>query len=272
VHAQTIRAACELIRDSEESPGLTALAETSGLSPFHFQRVFKSQVGLTPKEFADAVRGEKVRKALSRSETVTRAIYEAGFNSNSRFYGKAAKTLGMAPRKFQAGGKDMNIHYGFGRSSLGHVLVAATRAGVCAVLLGDEKEALLNDLRGRFRNANLSAGETGFDRIIEQAVKVVEEPGSAVTLPLDIRGTVFQQKVWNALRQIPVGQTTNYREIARKIGLPKAVRAVAGACGANPVAVAVPCHRVLRSDGDISGYRWGIQRKRALLEREKRAK
>jgi len=265
-HAAAVARACRLIESAEEMPGLDALAAAAGMSRFHFHRVFRSVTGLTPKAYADARRGDRVRQGLTRTRTVTEAIYEAGFQSSGRFYEK--DLLGMTPTDFRAGGQDAAISYATGTCSLGTVLVAATGRGVCAILLGDDPAALIDDLRARFPRAHFTTGDTAFADTVERVVRFVEAPRIGLDLPLDIRGTAFQQRVWQALRAIPAGSRTSYSEIAGRIGAPRAVRAVAQACAANTLAVAVPCHRVVRNDGALSGYRWGVDRKRALLKRE----
>ena len=191
-----------------------------------------------------------------------------GFNSNGRFYAATLGVLGMTPTSFRSGGAGTSIHFAVGECSLGSVFVATTDKGVCAILLGDDPEALVRDLKGRFPKAQFVGGDRDFERLIAKVVGLVEAPALGLDLPLDVRGTAFQQRVWQALRDIPAGSTASYTEIARRIGAPKAVRGVAGACAANPVAVAIPCHRVVRSNGALAGYRWGVERKRALLERE----
>jgi AraC family transcriptional regulator of adaptative response/methylated-DNA-[protein]-cysteine methyltransferase len=267
-HAAVVARACRLIERADAIPPLDALAAAAGMSRFHFHRVFKSVTGVTPKAYAAAHRARRVRHELTHQATVTDAIYGAGFNSNGRFYAAAPGVLGMTPTRFRAGGAGESVHFAVGECSLGSVLVAATGTGVCAILLGDEPDALVRNLQDRFPKARLVGGDAGFERLVARVVGLVEAPGAAIELPLDVRGTAFQQRVWQALRKIPAGSTASYAEIARRIGMPKAVRAVAQACGANPVAIAIPCHRVVRHDGGVSGYRWGVERKRALLERE----
>jgi AraC family transcriptional regulator of adaptative response/methylated-DNA-[protein]-cysteine methyltransferase len=266
--ASAVARACRLIERADATPPLDALAAAAGLSRFHFHRVFKSVTGVTPKAYAAAHRARRVRHELTHQATVTDAIYGAGFNSNGRFYAVAPGVLGMTPTRFRAGGAGESIHFAVGECSLGSVLVAATGKGVCAIMLGDEPDALVRNLQDRFPKARLVGGDAGFERLVAKVVGLVEAPGVAIELPLDVRGTAFQQRVWQALRKIPAGSTASYAEIARRIGKPKAVRAVAHACGANAVAIAIPCHRVVRNDGGLSGYRWGVERKRALLERE----
>lgn len=265
--------ACRRIAQTDPSdapPGLDALAAAAGLSPFHFQRLFKAVTGLTPKGYAVARREGRLRDALAAGARVTEAIYAAGFGSSGAAYAGSARALGMAPSRYRAGGDGVAIRYALGRSTLGAVLVAATGTGVCAILLGDADAPgrLVADLAARFPKASLQAGDADFDAKVAAAVRLVEVPGSAFALPLDVRGTVFQQRVWTALREIPRGSTASYGEIAARIGSPGAARAVATACAANPVAIAIPCHRVVGRDGALSGYRWGVARKRALLDRE----
>ena len=266
--ALAVARACRLIETADEPPGLDALADSAGLSRFHFHRVFKAITGVTPKAYVAAHRARRVRDELSRSATVTDAIYGAGFNSSGRFYATAPGVLGMTPTRFRSGGEGAAIRFAVGECSLGALLVAASDQGVCAILLGDDPDALVRDLQDRFPKAGLIGGDTGFERLVAKVVGFIERPALGFDLPLDVRGTAFQQRVWQALRAIPAGATATYRDIARRVGAPKAVRAVAQACAANALAVAIPCHRVVRTDGALSGYRWGVQRKRALLARE----
>ncbi len=259
---------CRLIERSNEVPSLEELARHAGLSVFHTHRVFKGVTGVTPKAYAAAHRARRVQAELATRDTVTEAIYGAGYSSNGRFYEESNELLGMTPTKYRAGGVDLEIRFAVGACSLGSVLVAATKRGVCAILLGDDPNELVHDLERRFPRANLVGADGGFEQLVAKVVGLVERPRLGVELPLDVRGTAFQQRVWQALRRIPVGSTKSYAEIAASIGAPKAVRAVAQACAANALAVAIPCHRVVRNDGDLSGYRWGVERKRALLDRE----
>jgi AraC family transcriptional regulator, regulatory protein of adaptative response / methylated-DNA-[protein]-cysteine methyltransferase len=270
-NAAMIAKVCRRIERSEEPPSLEQLAAYAGMSRFHFHRVFKAVTGVTPNEYAAARRTKRVRATLERSETVTDAIYDAGFNANSRFYESSKAVLGMTPSTFRAGGADTDILFAIGECSLGSILVAQTEKGVCSILIGDDPAKLLQDLQDQFPKAKLLGNESGFEDLVARVVGLVEKPGSGFDLPLDIRGTAFQQRVWKALQQIPLGSTATYTDIARQIGTPKAVRAVAQACGANSLAVAIPCHRVIRNDGALSGYRWGVERKRVLLEREAHA-
>lgn len=266
--AAKIAESCRLIEESEELPGLAALAAEAGLSPFHFHRTFKAVTGLTPKQYAAAHRAKRMRLTLEKGASVTDAIYAAGFQSNSRFYEQANDVLGMTPSNFRARGANTDIHFAVGECSLGAILAAQSERGVCAILIGDDPDQLLRELQHQFRNANLIGADSGYEGLVAKVVGLLDRPEAGLNLPLDIRGTVFQQRVWNALMQIPVGTTATYAEIAERIGKPKAYRAVARACGANVLAVAIPCHRVIRNDGGVSGYRWGVERKRTLLERE----
>lgn len=271
-HAATVAAACRQIETAEQVPVLIDLASAAGMSSFHFHRVFKAITGLTPKGYAAAHRARKVRQRLADGGSVTEALYDAGFNSNSRFYAAADSVLGMKPTDYRAAGQNNDILFAVGQCSLGAILVAQSERGVCAILLGDDPHQLVCDLQDRFRQANLLGADQAFEQLIAKVVGFIEAPALGLDLPLDVRGTAFQERVWQALRDIPPGSTASYAEIARHIGAPKAFRAVAQACGANHLAVAIPCHRVVRSDGDLSGYRWGVERKRELLEREARPK
>lgn len=267
-HASAVAKACRLIEEADEIPGLEALADAVGISRFYFHRVFKSITGLTPKAYATAHRANRVRDELARSTTVTDAIYAAGFNSNGRFYAASSKVLGMTPTDFRAGGAGASIRFAAGECSLGSILVAASEKGICAIFLGDDPDALARDLQKRFPKARLVGGDAEFEQWVAQVVGFVEAPRLGLNLPLDVRGTAFQQRVWRALCEIPVGTTASYAEIAKNAGAPKSIRAVARACAANALAVAIPCHRVVRKDGTLSGYRWGVERKRSLLDRE----
>ena len=259
---------CRFIESEEHTPTLAELARRSGMSVYHLQRTFKAVTGVTPKAYAAAQRAKRVRRELGRQATVTDAIYAAGYNSDGRFYGEAPRLLGMTPSEFRSGGAHAEIRFAVGECSLGSILVAQSACGICAILLGDDPEALARELQDRFPSARLIGGDRRFERLIAKVVGFVEMPRLGLDLPLDVRGTAFQQRVWQALLKIPAGQTTSYAEIARRIGSPKSVRAVGGAVAANPLAVAIPCHRVVRTDGSLSGYRWGVERKRMLLERE----
>jgi AraC family transcriptional regulator, regulatory protein of adaptative response / methylated-DNA-[protein]-cysteine methyltransferase len=265
-----VSALCRFIESSEGVPTLAELAARAGLSVFHLQRLFKAITGVTPREYAAAHRGRRVRQALRTGGSVTAAIYEAGYGSPGRFYEESTALLGMTPSEYRAGAPDKDICFAIGECSLGAILVAATARGICAISLGDDPEALAHDLERRFPRARLLGGRPGFEALVARVVGLVERPERGVHLPLDIRGTAFQERVWQALRAIPPGATMTYAELATTVGAPRAARAVAQACAANPLAVAIPCHRVVRTDGSLSGYRWGVDRKRALLDGEAR--
>ena len=268
LHAEKIAQACRLIEGADEEPKLDALAETVGLSSYHFHRIFKQALGVTPKAYATAHRTKRVRARLGENGTVTDAIYDAGFNSNGRFYANSSEMLGMTPSDFRAGGAGQEVRFAVGECSLGPILVAASDKGICAILFGNDSETLLRDLKAQFPRARLIGGDKVFEELTAKVVGFVEDPAKGLDLPLDVRGTAFQHRVWDALRRIPPGSTASYAEIAEKISAPKAVRAVARACATNRIAVAIPCHRVVRSDGALSGYRGGVERKRALLDKE----
>ncbi len=269
-HAAGIEAACRLIEATEAPPDLDTLAACAGLSRFHFHRVFKAATGLTPNAYAAGIRAQRARAALAAGASVTEAIYDAGFGSASRFYTEASGRLGMAPRAWREGGVRASIRFALGETSLGAILVAATDQGISAIELGDDAETLLRRFQARFANATLIGGDPDFERLVARVAALVENPGAASDLPLDIRGTAFQERVWRALRLIEPGETISYAALAARIGAPGAARAVASACAANRLAVAIPCHRVVRGDGAVSGYAWGVARKRALLARERR--
>jgi AraC family transcriptional regulator of adaptative response/methylated-DNA-[protein]-cysteine methyltransferase len=267
-HTSLVARACRSIGQADSPSDLKSLAAEAGLSPFHFQRVFKKVTGLSPKEWAGAHRAQRVQAELPQRSTVTEAIYEAGFESNGRFYAESQRLLGMKAKAYQRGGAGETIRFALGQSSLGGLLVAVTDVGVCAVFLGDDPQALLDDLQRRFPKAELVGGDRDFELLVAQVAGHMERPCEPWMLPLDLRGTAFQLRVWKALQEIPAGRTATYAEIAARLGEPKAVRAVAGACAANKIAVAIPCHRVVRTGGGLSGYRWGVERKRELLDRE----
>ena len=270
-HAATVARLCRRIENADVPPGLEVLAAEAGLSPYHLHRVFKSVTGLTPRAYAAAHRAKRVRQELARGGSVTNAIFDAGYNSNGRFYEESNAVLGMTPSTFRSGGRATTIRFAVGECSLGSILVASSERGICAILMGDDPDALTRDLQDRFPHAEILGGDAEFERQIAKVVGFVEAPALGLDLPLDVRGTAFQQRVWKALQKIPAGQTASYTDIARSIGSPSAVRAVAQACAANALAVAIPCHRVVRTDGALSGYRWGVERKHALLEREANA-
>jgi AraC family transcriptional regulator of adaptative response/methylated-DNA-[protein]-cysteine methyltransferase len=267
-NAGLVAKACRIIEGSEEEPSLEDLAHAVGRSPSYFHRMFKAATGVTPKEYAVAHRAKRVRHGLASGNSVTEAIYDAGFNSSGRFYEKSTDMLGMTPSQYRAGGTNEEIKFAIGQATLGAILVASSKKGVAAILLGDNPEELVRNLQDRFPRAHLVGGEREYEELVARVVAFVEKPEIGLDLPLDVRGTAFQQRVWRALREIPVGHTASYAEIARRIGAPKAVRAVASACAENKLAVAIPCHRVVRMDGSPSGYAWGVERKRILLDRE----
>jgi len=267
-HAALVAQMCRILEASEQLPSLAELAQRARLSTFHLHRVFKAVTGLTPKAYAIAHRAKRMREELVSGGTVTDAIYGAGYNSGGRFYAEADNVLGMTPTRYRAGGIDTEIRFAIGQCSLGAILVACGDRGVCAISMGDDPDSLARDLQDRFPRANLVGRDAGFENWVARVIGFVEAPGLGLDLPLDIRGTAFQQRVWQALRTVPVGTTASYSDIAHRIGAPSAARAVARACAANELAVAIPCHRVVRRDGSLSGYRWGVERKRALLARE----
>ncbi|BCH01190.1 bifunctional DNA-binding transcriptional regulator/O6-methylguanine-DNA methyltransferase Ada [Mesorhizobium loti] len=267
-NAAMVADACRRIEQSEEEPSLVELADAAGRSAGYFHRVFKAITGLTPKDYAAAHRAARVRQGLEDGASVTVAIYDAGFNSSGRFYEKSTGMLGMTPTRYRAGGANEDIRFAVGETSLGAILVASSRKGVASILLGDDPDTLVRDLQDRFPKARLIGGDQDYEALVARVVGFVEAPQLGLDLPLDVRGTAFQQRVWQALQDIPVGNTVSYAEIAERIGAPKATRAIAAACAANAHAVAIPCHRVIRKDGALSGYAWGAERKRALLDRE----
>jgi AraC family transcriptional regulator of adaptative response/methylated-DNA-[protein]-cysteine methyltransferase len=266
--AALVEQACRLIEASEKAPSLNELADAVGMSPYYFQRVFKAHTGITPKAYAAAHRAQQVRHALSRRATVTGAIYDAGFNSNGRFYESSTQLLGMPPKAFRSGGAGATVRFAIGECWLGSILVAVSEKGVCAISLGDKPEKLARELQDQFPNAQLIGGGAEFEQLIAKVVGFLETPAIGLDLPLDIRGTAFQRRVWEALQKIPFGSTATYTDIAKRIGKPNSIRAVAGACAASKLAVAIPCHRIVRTDSSLSGYRWGVERKAKLIERE----
>ena len=268
-HAARISDVCRFIENSETIPGLNELAAHAGLSAHYFHRVFKALTGITPRAYAVAQRDGRIRNKLDHSNTVSSAIFDAGYNSNSRFYEKSNQLLGMTPTRYRSGGTDTVIRFAIGECSLGSILVASSDRGVCAILLGDDPVKLVRDLQDKFPKSSLVGGDGEFEKFVATVVGFVDSPAIGLALPLDIRGTAFQQRVWQALRKIPAGTTVSYTDIAKCIGAPESVRAVASACAANILAVAIPCHRVVRTDGSLSGYRWGVARKRKLLQKER---
>ncbi|MBI1181263.1 MAG: bifunctional DNA-binding transcriptional regulator/O6-methylguanine-DNA methyltransferase Ada [Alphaproteobacteria bacterium] len=266
--AAAVTAACRTLEAAEEMPALAALAESAGLSLSRFQRLFRERAGVTPRAYFAACRDGRARTALASGAGVTAALHEAGFGSSGRFYEAAPAMLGMTPGAFRAGGAGETVRFALGHCSLGEVLVAGTDRGLCAIELGDDPAALLAGFQHRFRRARLEGGDAAFEDRVARVVGFLDDPAAGLGLPLDIRGTAFQRRVWQALTEIPAGQAVTYAELAQRLGVPRAVRAVAGACAANRLAVAIPCHRVVRTGGGLAGYRWGIARKRALLDRE----
>lgn len=267
--AGVVAAACRFIEAAETPPDLATLSGHASMSPAHFHRIFKAETGLTPKAYIAALRARRLREQLGTSkQTVTDAIYGAGFNSNSRFYETSNARLGMRAKDYRRGGQGALIRFAVGQCSMGAILVAQSQKGICAILMGDDPDALVRNLQDQFPHASLVGGDAGFEQLVAQVVGFVEHPAIGLDLPLDVQGTAFQERVWQALREIPPGTTASYTDIAERIGAPKSVRAVAQACAANHIAVAIPCHRVVRRDGDLSGYRWGVERKQRLLDRE----
>jgi AraC family transcriptional regulator of adaptative response/methylated-DNA-[protein]-cysteine methyltransferase len=266
-HLSGIREACRLMADVNSLPSVEDLARIAGLSEGQFRRVFKTMVGVTPKQYQTAVRRCRLQDTLKTSRSVTSAVYDAGFGCASRVYDQADELLGMTPSAYRRGGHRQSIHYAIGECFLGRILVAVTARGVCAILFGDSADELDEELRLRFREANIASDES-LTELLEIVVHFVDRPALGLRLPLDIQGTAFQQQVWEALQKIPAGETRSYRDVAAQLGQPSASRAVAQACAANKIAVAIPCHRLVTSDGRISGYRWGVDRKRRLLMRE----
>ena len=268
VVADRVKRVCGMIEAAEEPPSLAEMAKVAGVSAHHFHRMFKAATGVTPGGYVAARRAARVRDALATSRTVTAAIHDAGFNSSGRFYEASDALLGMTPTDLRAGGRDTEIRFAVAECSLGAILVARTAKGICEIALGNEPEPLVRALQDHFPRAELIGADAAFERLVAQVIGLVERPAAAPDLPLDVRGTAFQRRVWEALVKVPPGSTASYAEVARRVGAPGSARAVAGACAANRLAVVIPCHRVVREDGALSGYRWGVERKRALLERE----
>tara|TARA_R110001583_G_scaffold195118_3_gene369504 strand:- start:9820 stop:10899 length:1080 start_codon:yes stop_codon:yes gene_type:complete len=268
LHADMVADLCRMIDAADSPPKLAELADHAGLSASHLLRVFKSVTGLTPAGYAAGRRAQRVQARLRACSSVTEALFDAGFNASSRFYENADALIGMTPTAFRAGGVDTEIRFAIGECALGAILVAASRRGVCAILMGDDAAVLARDLQDLFPQAELIGDDPGFDRLVARVIAFVEAPRLGLDLPLDVRGTAFQQRVWQTLREIPAGTTLSYAELAERVGTPRGARAVAGACAANVLAVAIPCHRIVRTDGSLSGYRWGVERKRTLLARE----
>ncbi|CAB3915639.1 Bifunctional transcriptional activator/DNA repair enzyme Ada [Achromobacter ruhlandii] len=269
-HAAAVERACRAL-EAEQPPDLNTLAEQAGMSRFHFHRIFKAATGITPKAYANALRADRARQQLRQSASVTDAMYGAGFNSSGRFYEAAPAILGMTPTAFRKDGEGVEIRFAVGQCALGALLVAASDTGICEIALHEDPEQLVRNLQDRFKAARLIGADREFEQWMAAVVGFVENPSVGLHLPLDVRGTAFQRRVWEALREIPVGTTVTYTDIAERIGSPRSVRAVARACSTNNIALAIPCHRVVRTDGSLAGYRWGIERKRELIEREAKA-
>ena len=265
----TVTRACRIIESTPDPVDLPSLAETTGSSPSHLHRLFRELLGCTPKQYADAHRATRIRNTLHSAPSVTEAFYEAGFNSSSRFYTTSEAMLGMQPKRLRAGGAGEDIRFALAECRLGTILIAASKKGICWISLGENPEDLLDEFQRRFSRATLMGGEPEFESLIAAALAAIERQLPSNELPLDIRGSAFQLKVWHALRAIPSGKTVSYTTLAEGIGQPSAVRAVASACAQNPIAVLIPCHRVVRIDGSLSGYRWGVERKAKLLEAER---
>ncbi|HEV2097487.1 MAG TPA: bifunctional DNA-binding transcriptional regulator/O6-methylguanine-DNA methyltransferase Ada [Stellaceae bacterium] len=270
-HIAAVEKACALLQTSETMPSLGELADAACISRFHFHRVFKQITGATPRDYARTHRLGRLAQRLDAGERVTEAIYASGFGSSSRAYETAPAALGMTPGARRRAGGGQTIRYVTVATPLGWALVAATERGICLTALGDDRERLAAMVRERFPAASIVPEDAGLMEWADQIVRFITDPGRTLDLPLDIRGTAFQTRVWRALQKIPLGRTATYSEIAKALGQPKAVRAVAQACAANNLALLVPCHRVIREDGDLAGYRWGVERKRALLDREREA-
>ncbi|MBV8210808.1 MAG: bifunctional DNA-binding transcriptional regulator/O6-methylguanine-DNA methyltransferase Ada [Burkholderiaceae bacterium] len=270
-HVAMVAELCRIIETAERPPTLAELARRAGISAFHLHRVFKSVTGVTPRAYAAAHRVQRVQRELGGTGTITDAIYGAGYGSAGRFYEQSGALLGMTPSRYRAGGDGTEIRFAVGQCSLGAILVACSERGICSIMMDDDPQVLVRELQKRFPKARLVGGDGDFEQWVARVVGLVEQPRLGLNLPLDVQGTAFQRRVWQALRRIPAGRTVSYAEIARRIGSPQSVRAVARAIASNRLAVAIPCHRVVRSDGSLSGYRWGVERKRALLERETRA-
>lgn len=260
-----VEQACRLLE--QDSPiTLEMLAQQVAMSPFHFHRLFKSITGMTPKAWQQAARDRRLRNALAQGDKITDAVLAAGFPDSSSYYRKADSALGMTAKQYRKG--DVAVHYALSNCTLGRCLVAESERGICAILLGDDYATLTDELHSLFPHARPEPADGAFALRVSQVIESLDNQNTPLTLPLDIRGTAFQQQVWQALRAIPCGETASYQQVAKTIGKPAAVRAVAGACAANKLAIVIPCHRVVRNDGALSGYRWGTARKALLLQRE----
>jgi AraC family transcriptional regulator of adaptative response/methylated-DNA-[protein]-cysteine methyltransferase len=263
---------CRAIEEADAPLPLAALADLVALSPNRAQKLFKSTVGLSPKAYASAIRDRRLRKELvSTQGSITSAMFAAGFQASSRFYERASSILGMTPKEYRAGADGVEVGFALGECDLGSVLVAGTARGLCSVSLGDDPDALLQDLEGRFTGARKLAPNAKLAAALARVIESIDDPARSAELPLDVRGTAFQHRVWAALTCIPRGHTLSYSEVARALGAPQAHRAVASACAQNPLALLVPCHRVIPQGRGVGGYRWGVDRKRALLLREQSA-
>lgn len=263
-----IVAACRHIERQDQAPSLSALAQRAGLSPSHFQRCFKAVVGLSPKAYALACRARRLELQMAVSSSVTSAIYAAGFESPGRFYETSRRRLGMAPPRWKKGGVGETVVFAVGSTRLGALLVAATPHGLCAVWLDDDPNVLVSRLQDRFHRAHLVPGSVQFHEVVSQVAGLIERSSPACEFPLDVRGTVFQERIWRALAQVPPRACVSYAELARLAGVPRAVRAVASACARNELAYVIPCHRIVPLSGGVGQYRWGVERKAALLDAE----
>jgi AraC family transcriptional regulator of adaptative response/methylated-DNA-[protein]-cysteine methyltransferase len=267
--AETVIAVCRYLEGEHESaPTLDDLAARFNVSPYHLQRTFKRLVGVSPRQYADAHRRDRLKAGLRAGRAVTEAVYDAGYGGSSSFYEGAGAALGMSPVVYREGGRDVNVNYTVVPCKLGYLLVGATERGVCAIRLADSADAARDELLREFPRATVAPASDSLDGWVSAVVAYINGEATRIDLPLDIQATAFQRKVWEALRAIPYGSTRTYSQVAEAIGQPTAARAVAAACAHNPVAMAVPCHRVVRAGGDLSGYRWGVARKRALLRQE----
>lgn len=275
----TVIALCRAIEAAEHKPTLAALSAQSGWSPSHLQRQFKAITGISPHQYGAAIRRRRVRQQLRDEQPLTHAAHLAGFDSSGHLHAAAGATLGMKPGQYRQAGKGLTLRVAIADSSLGSVLVAESEIGICAVAMGDDPDILLQDFEREFSGAELLPCDSAFDQRVAMVITLIDVPLNAEfqspdtqvppALPLDIRGTAFQEQVWAALRTIPAGQTLSYQALAEKLGRPTSARAVARACASNRLAVLVPCHRIVRADGGLSGYRWGVERKAALLGRER---